>query len=190
MVQDIKSESQILELLKKQGFNEEIIAKAMQNTKSRCLEDIIDYIEEYQKLHKQDPDFKAKEKKLEDDIRRKREESLKNQMYLQKLREQIKADQQEREQMAKQMIDTDIIKSEAITDFGECTIKVRYDGRFCILHFKKTDTTADLLKKIEADFGLKCFKLFLVHPPVEIVASERTLEEIGLVPTGMVIVYK
>ncbi|KAL0265783.1 UNVERIFIED_CONTAM: hypothetical protein PYX00_011498 [Menopon gallinae] len=179
MVQDVKTESQLLDILKKQGFNEEIITKAMQGTSSRCLDDIIDYIEEYQKLHKQDPEFEAKEKKLEDDIRKKREESLKNQMYLQKLREQIKADQQEREQMARQKIETDVVKSEAITDFGECTIKVRYDGRFCIMHFKKTNTTADLLKKIEADFGLKSFKLFLVHPPVEVVASERTLEEIA-----------
>lgn len=188
MAKDVQSEFQILEILRKQGFSEEIINTAMKRTNSKSIEDVIDYIEQLQKSREKDPEFALKEKALDEEVKRRREETIKNKIYLEQIREQIRADRMERENAQKQPKDSGIVKSEEITNFGECTIKVRTGGKIVILHFKKNDTTSELLKRVASALNIKKFKLYLVNPPSEIVESSVTLEEIGLTPTGVVLI--
>ena len=190
MAQDARDDVYIVETLKKQGFSEDLISKAISNTNSRKLEDIVDCIEDIQQSDGGNyREFRDK-KQLEDEIRLRREENQRNKVYLEQLRERIREDRLEREQTSRPAADPQIVRSEVITDFGECTIKVRCDGKVHILHFKRKSTTSDLLKVVREKLGLKSFRLFLVNPPAEVIESEVTLEEIGFVPTGMVIVQK
>lgn len=191
MAQDVKSETQLLEALKQQGFSEDVIAHAIRSTDSRRIEDIVDFIEDLQASGKKDASFEMQEKKLKDEMRKRREETMKNKVYLQQIREQIEADRLEKqENSARFQPDLEIVKTEPIADFGECTVKVRHERGSSILSFKKTNTTADLIREVEKILSGKSFKLFLVNPPAEIIASDLTLDEVGLAPTGMVIVQK
>lgn len=191
MVKDLQSEFQILDTLKKQGFSEEIISIAMERANTKCIEDVLDYIEQLQHQRQKDPEFASKEKMLDEEIKKRREESIQDKLRLKDIRRRIKEDQIEREMTQKQVAeDPDIVKSEEIINFGECTVKVRSGGKITILHFKKSDTTSVLLKKVAEALSIKKFKLFLVNPHSEIVESAVTLEEIGLVPTGVVVVCK
>lgn len=185
MVENIKRDSDIIETLTNQGFSEDVVREALKKTTLRRMEDIIDKIVEIENEKPSIPKSASKER-LEDELLKRKKEQQRETEYKKTLLEQIKADRIERQEQLKteKKDDSNILKSSKV-EFGECTIKIRYDSGHKILHFKKKNTTADLFEVAKESFGLQSFKLHLMSPYTEIIPSERTLEETGLTPSSM-----
>ncbi|ELA47163.1 hypothetical protein VCUG_01352 [Vavraia culicis subsp. floridensis] len=198
MVQNVQAD-EVRVQLQKQGFSNELIEEALENTASVDLEILLDYIEE--KMCKMDnrdernvletKEDRERKKKLEE-LKRQKELRQQERLHLKKLRDQIKADRIELEQEKKKEREQDgvekTVEMKPVVGPDECSITVfnLENGESFDVIMKKDESVSNLLREIEGKVGLADPEIFLGDDLVE--DDRKSLDEHGLYPFATLII--
>ncbi|KAF7681024.1 UBX domain-containing protein 4 [Astathelohania contejeani] len=193
-------EEKVFEYLLKQGFDGEMIRRAMKLSNSCDIDIIVSYIEAIQEGNEEirrqemalaEQDFKEnfEMERLKIEIKEREMQRKKDEAYRQKLIEQIKYDRMEREAInsenAKKIVKTVKIEEQKY----DCRIKLRFeDGSSFIVGFNGNPTTEDLFNRILNLGKYSQFQVFTINPSKEIINDGKTLRELNFFPTETLLI--
>ncbi|KAG0442289.1 hypothetical protein DMUE_0383 [Dictyocoela muelleri] len=189
-------------ILKEQGFTEEIINSAIEQSGSTNIETVLLYIEKIQELEnknkirlkEREEAIKRNKKENEEKLRiiqEQRENKLRDELYLNKLREQIKCDMEERN-LTYINESTKEIKGTVRVSENECRIKVRkmWDGKSLFIYLDKNQTVSKLFELIKERLNEKNLLFYQTLSQSQIFETDETLENSGYFPSATIVVNK
>lgn len=204
--EDSSERNNTIAALKEQGFGEDIIIEAIEKSGCTTLEVVLLYIDKLQeaenirKARQRERAEAAERNRRENEeklriIREQQENKLRDELYLEKLREQIKCDMEERNLSqirydSVRAFKTDVSKNKVSEN--ECRVKVRqmWDGRSFFVYLDKNQTVSRLFDLIKERLNMKNLVFYTTMSQSQIFETDETLEAAGYFPSATIVVNK
>ncbi|EJW05221.1 hypothetical protein EDEG_00686 [Edhazardia aedis USNM 41457] len=195
-----ESEMEIVNQLKLEGFAEELILKALKYSQDKTTDSLKQYILELQNAREEIKrreaqraveDLKEKYSKNDqaEEIERQKLQKIRDEEYLNLLREQIKAEREEKLAQTNQTeraVKKKTNEPDNLEQERKCKIKVRFtEGGSSIYTFDKNDSIEKLFAELEKHYGNSKFQLYDVNFVV-VKNNGKSFYECGYYPSNTI----